>query len=81
MNKTWFEQGIEKGIEKGVEKGIEKGVEKGRREMLREQIEDRFGPLPPRAAERLQQMPLTELIPFGKSVLRAQSLSDLGLDK
>jgi hypothetical protein len=69
MNKTWFEQ------------GEEKGIEKGRRELIREQIEDRFGPLPPRAAERLQQMPLIELIPFGKSVWRAQSLSDLGLDK
>jgi hypothetical protein len=69
MSKTWFEE------------GIEKGEETGRRKMLREQIEDRFGPLPARVAERLQQIPLADLIPLGKSILRAQSLSDLGLDK
>ena len=62
------------------EKGIEKGIEKGRRETLLEMLEDRFTPLPAAVAERLQTMSLAELASLRKAILRAQSLSDLGLD-
>lgn len=61
--------------------GQEIGEEKGRREALREQMEDRFGPLPPKVTERLQQMSLAELIPLCKAILHARSLADLGFDK
>jgi hypothetical protein len=47
MNKTTFE--------KGIEKGIERGIEQGRRETVREDLEERFGPLSPKAEERLQR--------------------------
>lgn len=60
---------------------FEKGEEQGRRNALREQIEDKFGPLPAKVGERLQQMSLAELIPLCKAILHAQSLSDLGFDK
>jgi hypothetical protein len=68
MNKTTYER------------GEEAGIEKGRRETVKELVEDRFGPLPPSVAERLQQLSLSELALLRKSVLRAQSLSDLGLE-
>jgi predicted transposase YdaD len=77
MNKTWFEEAEEK----GVEKGIERGELKGRREMLQELMEDRFGPLPPATTERLEKMSLEELMSVRKAILRAQSLSELGLDQ
>ena len=41
-------------------------------------MEDKFGPLPAKVLERLQQMSLDELIPLCKTILHAQSLADLG---
>lgn len=69
MNKTTFE------------KGAEAGEAKGRREVCREIMEERFGPLPAKVTDRLQQMTLAELIPLCKKILHAQSLADLGFDK
>jgi hypothetical protein len=68
MNKTTYE------------KGEEAGIERGRRETILELLDDRFGPLPPSTTERLQQMSLTELASLRKAILRAESLSDLGLE-
>lgn len=68
MNKTWFEE------------AEEKGVAKERREMLQEWMEERFGPLSPSVAERLEKMSLDELMAVRKAIRHAQSLSDLGLD-
>jgi hypothetical protein len=39
------------------EKGIEKGNIQGKRELLRDQLEDRFGPLPPRVLEQVMNLP------------------------
>lgn len=77
MNKTVYEEGIEKGIEKG----IETGEIRGRRAVLREQLEARFGAVSPSINERLNQMSLQELIDLGKTLIRAQSLAELGLEK
>lgn len=63
MNATWFE----------------KGIEKGRRELLLEQLEERFGPLPAGAAERLQEWPAERLTVLARAILHAQSLRELGL--
>jgi hypothetical protein len=83
MNTTWYEQGLEKGrvegLEKGRVEGLEKGQEKGRREVLRELLEERFGPLPAPAVERLEQLPAERLKALSRAVLHAQSLRDLGL--
>jgi hypothetical protein len=73
MNKTTYER--------GEEAGEKKGEEKARRDVCREIMEDRFGPLPTKVTERLQQMSLVDLIPLCKAVLHAQSLNDLGFDK
>jgi hypothetical protein len=72
MNTTWYE--------KGLEQGLVKGQEKGRREMLRELLEERFGPLPAPAVERLEQLPAERLKTLSRAVLHAQSLRDLGLE-
>jgi hypothetical protein len=72
MNKTTYE--------KGIEKGVEKGAEVGRRQLMREMIEDQFGPLPPSAAERLERLPLADLVPLRKAIRTARSLRDLGLE-
>jgi hypothetical protein len=68
MNTTWFE------------KGIEKGIEKGRRETLREVLENRFGALPPQAAERLQALTTEDLKSLSKALFHATSLKELGLE-
>jgi Domain of unknown function (DUF4351) len=65
MNKSWFDE----------------AEEKGRRHVLRELMEERFGPLPAAVTERLRGLSLSELMPLSKAILRAQSLSELGLDK
>ena len=68
LNTTWYE------------KGLELGLEKGRRAVLHEQLEERFGALPPAAAERLDQWPAADLSRLGRAVLHAQSLRELGLE-
>jgi hypothetical protein len=62
------------------EKGIEKGNIQGKRELLRDQLEDRFGPLPPRVLERLMNLPVERLNPLARALLRAKSLKELALD-
>jgi hypothetical protein len=64
MNTTWYE----------------KGRDTERRELLREQLEERFGPLPAPALERLQHLPAERLKALIRAVLHAQSLRDLGLE-
>jgi hypothetical protein len=57
----------------------ELGVEAGIRELLRDQLADRFGPLPPEVAGRLEAMSYAQLRSLVKQVLRATSFKDLGL--
>ena len=72
MNKTSYE--------KGYEKGLEIAMDEGRRTILRMQLEERFGPLPATAAERLQHLPGASLSALARAVLHAQSLRELGLE-
>ena len=53
--------------------------EDARRDFLRELIEERFGPLPPAASDRLNAMYDDQLVPTTKAILHATSLKDLGL--
>lgn len=77
MNVTWYE----KGMEKGMEKGLARGQEEGQRELVRDQLEERFGPLSAVALEKLERLRAEELKAVGKALLRAQSLSELGLEE
>ena len=79
MNATSYDKGMEEGMEKGIEKGMEKGIEKGRRATLRELLEERFGPVSPKLEDRLERLSLEQVISLTRAVVRAQSLTELGL--
>ena len=65
MTTTWYEQ----------------GVEKGRRSYVKFLLENRFGPLGPRALEKLESWPDERLEELGRALLRGQpSLKELGLE-
>ena len=64
MNKTWFEM----------------GEEEGRRKVLRQLLQERFGPLPPVAQQRLTEWPAERLEPLVTAVIKAQSLKEMGLE-
>jgi hypothetical protein len=59
---------------------FEKGVQQGQRKLLRKQLEARFGPLSPHAAQRLESLGEDQLGELTVGVLTAQSLQDLGLE-
>jgi hypothetical protein len=72
MGTTWFEQ--------GEAKGEAKGLERGKREMLQLQLEELYGPLSPPTRARLASWSPERLAELGRSILRAKSLKELGLD-
>jgi hypothetical protein len=58
----------------------EKGRLEERRAILRDLLEERFGPLSAAVQQRLQELPAERLSQLVKSVLRASSLRELGLE-
>jgi hypothetical protein len=77
---TSFEKGLAQGLEQGLEKGREQGLEQGQRNLLLIMLEGRFGPLGVEAKQRFDALPREQLPAFGRSILRATSLADLGLE-
>lgn len=61
--RTWFDDGMEQGM----------------RQLLKSQIEQRFGPLSDNSRQKLAAMPVEEMMELGKALLKAESLSALGL--
>jgi hypothetical protein len=59
---------------------FEKGMEKERRDSLRMLLENRFGPMSEAILSRLEQLPFDQLRPLQLAVLKANLLSELGLD-
>ncbi len=57
----------------------ETGVERGQKSLVGEQLQERFGPLPTKAVDRLDQLTAERLREVGKALLRANSLKELGL--
>lgn len=72
MATTWYEQ--------GVAKGIEQGIEQGQRNLFLMLLDERFGPLGEVARARVQSLSKDKLMQLGRSLFRAQSLRDLGLE-
>jgi hypothetical protein len=62
------------------EKGLAKGREETLRGVLRDLLEQRFGQLSAGVLEQLHQLPAERLTQLVKSVLRASSLRELGLE-
>ena len=67
-------QGIEQGIERGIEQGIEQGLVKGESKLLRKLLERKFGPLPIKVTDKLNNASAIELERWGDAVLTANSL-------
>ncbi len=63
-----------------TEEAEARGIERGKRELLHRLIRERFGPLSPLGEERLQALPSQELDELVPAVLKAQSLSELGIE-
>jgi hypothetical protein len=72
INTTWHD--------KGLQQGLEKGREGERRAMLRDLLEDKYGALSDQVQQRLQQCTADQLLQLKKSLIRAQSLRELGLE-
>ena len=75
MSKTIVQHFIEEGEARGREEG--EGV--GRRLILLNQLQAKFGALPAGIEGRLQQRSLAELDQLAVTLIRAESLDELGL--
>jgi hypothetical protein len=63
------------------EKGVAKGREEGQRRLIRAQLENRFGPLPAAAVEKIRTLPAEQLEGLGIALMTAESLAELGLQE
>nr|VFK71480.1 MAG: hypothetical protein BECKUNK1418H_GA0071006_106814 [Candidatus Kentron sp. UNK] len=70
-------EGMEKGRLEGMEKGRLEGMEKGRTEFLAWQLGQKFGALPPKVEQRIENARSEELAMWGKRVLSAESLDEI----
>ena len=67
---------ILKQIELGEQKGLSRGRQEGMQDLLHELLTEKFGPLPPWAAERLQAATAEDLHAWAKRVLHGATLED-----
>ncbi|TBU91632.1 transposase [Stutzerimonas kirkiae] len=88
FQKAGMQKGLEKGLEEGMQKGLEQGLEQGQalgqlqgqRRVLNRLLSSRFGPLPPRASERLDQATPEQLDHWADRLLEAQCLEEVFAD-
>jgi hypothetical protein len=73
-------QGVRTMMMTTFEKGVLQGKREGQRELVQMLLEDHFGPLSPRAQQRLEALPAERLAALARSLLKAQSLQELGLE-
>jgi flagellar biosynthesis/type III secretory pathway protein FliH len=71
---------FEKGVQAGLEQGLQQGLQQGQRMTFQELLEARFGPLSVSAQERLESLSPERLKVLTLSLLKAQSLQELGLE-
>lgn len=69
LTRTWYDEGLERGLKEGYQT------------LLAAQLELRFGPLSESARNRLATWPLERLKALGIQVLKASSLTELGLQE
>lgn len=71
-------QGLRQGRREGLQEGLEHGLEQGRAEgavwLLERQLEQRFGPLPKTARNRLAKASVAQLEAWSDALVAAQSL-------
>ena len=64
-------------FKRGLEEGVQQGLQQGELTLLRRQIEERFGPIPKWAEDRLAARSAAELEDLGVRVLRAKTIEEL----
>jgi hypothetical protein len=70
----WAHRYKAEGVLQGIEQGIEQGLVKGESKLLRKQLERKFGPLPIKVTDKLNNASAIELERWGDAVLTANSL-------
>ena len=64
-------------FKRGLEEGVQQGLQQGELTLLRRQIEERFGPIPKWAEDRLAARSVAELEDLGVRVLKAKTIEEL----
>jgi hypothetical protein len=64
-------------FKRGLEQGVQQGLQQGELTLLRRQIEERFGPIPQWAEDRLATRSAAELEELAVRVLKAKTLEEL----
>jgi hypothetical protein len=81
MMTIYEERGIEKGILQGIEQGIEQGITRGKRELLLRQMRSKFGELPDKVVQKLEQLTDNDLLDeLSVRLLMANTLEEMGLE-
>jgi predicted transposase YdaD len=69
-----------RGLERGRELGREEGRHEERKQIVLESLEEKFGPLSPKARETVGSWSYDKLKQVTKNLEQTQSLQELGLD-
>jgi hypothetical protein len=80
MTKGFIERAYDRGAEEGAQKGRNAGLQEGQAKLLRAMLEQKFGTLPERFVDRLNQLPADRLVSVGIKVMTATTLDELGVE-
>ena len=75
--KEWEKELVEKGVQEGIKKGVKEGIERGEAEVLLRQLEWKFGEIPPKYRERLDDADSAQLLAWAKRILSAEHIDDV----
>ncbi len=73
----WVQQGHAEGLKKGHMEGREEGREEGVRMMLHRQLEQKFGPFPESALEKIDSAAYEQLERWAGRVIYSKSLQQI----
>ena len=73
----WVQKGHAEGLEKGLKKGHMEGREEGVRIMLHRQLEQKFGPIPESALEKIDSAAYEQLERWTGRVIYSKSLQQI----
>ena len=75
---SYFERKFRaEGEEIGLRKGRQEGLQEGLQNILKLQLEERFGPLPKDARDRLAAASDEQLLAWGRALLHASTLEEV----
>ncbi|MEB3295875.1 MAG: DUF4351 domain-containing protein [Synechococcales bacterium] len=65
------------GYDRGLERGLEQGLERGERSLILRLLNRKFGALPDRTIDRINQLALPQLESLGEALLDFETIADL----